>query len=66
MDDIVIFNPTLEEHLDHLQQVFQLFHDNQLLVNFTKCSFSQEILDYLGHVINRQGVAIDPTKVLTV
>jgi hypothetical protein len=66
MDDILIYSPTLEDHLSHLQQVFQLLQANQLSVKLSKCSFAQESLDYLGHVISRHGVATDPTKVLAV
>jgi hypothetical protein len=66
MDDILIYSPTLEDHLSHLQQVFQLLQANQLSVKLSKCSFAQESLDYLGHIISRHGVATDPTKVLAV
>ena len=41
MDDILIYNATLEEHLQHSEQVFTILKDNQLCVKLSKCSFSQ-------------------------
>lgn len=62
-DDILIYSSTFEEHLQHLQQVFELLTQDQWLVKLSKCSFAQESISYLGHVISAQGVGTDPTKV---
>lgn len=62
VDDILIYSPTLEFHLDHLQQVFQILHQHQLLLKKSKCSFAQQTLEYLGHIISKDGVATDPKK----
>ena len=63
VDDILIYSPTLEAHLDHLQQVFKILNDHQLLLKRSKCSFAQQQLEYLGHIISGQGVATDPKKI---
>ena len=62
LDDILIYSPTLPHHLDHLQLVFQKLRDNQLYLKASKCSFAQEQLEYLGHVISAAGVATDKSK----
>ena len=62
MDDILIFSFTLEEHLEHLQSVFDILKENQLCVKESKCVFAQNSLEYLGHIISDQGVATDPVK----
>jgi hypothetical protein len=36
--------------------------DNQLFVKFSKCAFAQPQIEYLGHIISREGVATDPSK----
>jgi hypothetical protein len=62
MDDILVHSKTLEEHQDHLRQVFQLLKENRLFIKQSKCSFAQPRLEYLGHVIGIHGVATDPGK----
>lgn len=62
-DDILVYSETLEEHLVHLKQVFQLLAKDQWAVKLSKCSFAQQQLSYLGHIISSQGVGTDPAKV---
>jgi hypothetical protein len=62
LDDILIYNKTIEEHRQHLQLVLQALHDNQLYLKHSKCSFAQHQLEYLGHIISANGVATDPQK----
>lgn len=62
-DDILVYNPTLEQHIQHLRQVFALLAKDQWLVKFNKCKFSQELISYLGHVVSAQGAGTDPTKI---
>ena len=40
LDDIVIYSPTLEDHLVHLEKVFDRLRQNQLYVKKEKCEFS--------------------------
>lgn len=65
-DDILVFSETLEEHKEHLKEVFKVLRENQLTVNLAKCSFGQTKVEYLGHVIQADGVATDPTKITAV
>jgi hypothetical protein len=62
-DDILIYSGTLEEHLEHLRQVFSLLAQDQWHIKLSKCKFAQTEISYLGHVISAQGVATDPSKV---
>jgi hypothetical protein len=44
----------------------QILKDNKLFIKKSKCSFAQQQLEYLGHVIGVQGVATDPSKIQAV
>lgn len=66
MDDILIYSTSLQDHKNHLQEVFSILRVNKLFVKGTKCSFSQPKLEYLGHVISAEGVATDPEKIKAV
>ena len=63
LDDILIFSETAEEHLEHIQQVFDRLRKHGLKLKLKKCSFFQEQTEYLGFIINEQGVKPDPKKV---
>jgi hypothetical protein len=66
MDDILVYSKTMEDHVQHLREVFTILQNHQLYVKKSKCSFAQTQLEYLGHVISSQGVATDPTKITAV
>ncbi|WVZ90589.1 hypothetical protein U9M48_036876 [Paspalum notatum var. saurae] len=62
-DDILIYSPSLEDHLHHLRLVFELLAQDSWKVKLSKCEFAQQQIHYLGHVISSQGVSTDPNKV---
>ncbi|XP_073225618.1 uncharacterized protein [Cicer arietinum] len=55
-----------EEHGEHLRQVLEVLREKQLHVNLSKCQFWQEEVNFLGHVINKEGIDVDPAKIETV
>ncbi|KAJ3697247.1 hypothetical protein LUZ61_000952 [Rhynchospora tenuis] len=65
-DDILIYSCSLETHLQHLHQVFQILRDNQLFVKSSKCTFAASEIAFLGHIISAVGVAADPSKLSAV
>jgi hypothetical protein len=66
MDDIMIYSHTLEDHVKHLHQVFNILQDNHFLIKKSKCVFGQQKLEYLGHLITARGVANEPSKISVV
>ncbi|WVZ83780.1 hypothetical protein U9M48_030885 [Paspalum notatum var. saurae] len=66
IDDILIYSKTFEDHMVHLQSVFEILLQHGFKIRLSKCSFAQRQLKYLGHIISAVGVATDPSKVLVV
>ncbi|KAL0546313.1 hypothetical protein IC582_016220 [Cucumis melo] len=56
----------MEEHRDHLQKVFQKLKENQLYVKREKCSFSQERINFLGHVIECGRIGMEEGKIAAI
>lgn len=65
-DCILVFSQSLEEHKVHLSKVFATLQENQLYAKLDKCSFGQSKVEYLGHVISKDGVATGPAKITTI
>nr|KYP75969.1 Retrovirus-related Pol polyprotein from transposon 17.6 [Cajanus cajan] len=63
IDDILIYSRTHEEHEEHLQTVFQILKGKQLYAKLSKCEFWLEEVKFLGHVISKDEVSVDPSKV---
>lgn len=66
LDDILIYSETLEEHLKHLQAVFDRLREHKLKLKLKKCGFLKEETGYLGFIINKDGIRPDPNKVAVI
>ena len=49
--------------MKHLGQVLSLLEENQFYVKISKCTFGKEEVEYLGHIISKNGVKVDPNKI---
>ena len=62
-DDILIYNKSKEEHLEHLRHVFLTLREAKLHVNLKKCSFMQPRVLFLGFIVSEHDISTDPEKV---
>ncbi|GJU81230.1 putative reverse transcriptase domain-containing protein [Tanacetum coccineum] len=63
IDDILIYSKTREEHVEHLRLVLGLLKKEKLYAKFSKCEFWLREVQFLGHVINGNGIHVDPSKI---
>lgn len=66
IDDILIYSRSIEEHKEHLRIVLQILREHQLYAKYSKCDLFKDKIQYLGHVINKNRIAMDPEKVRTI
>src|SRR5947209_3403852 len=63
IDDVIIYSKTEEEHLDHIDKFLNIIEEKGFKVKAKKCQLFKTKLNFLGHIISRQGIQPDPDKV---
>ncbi|GKA96921.1 putative reverse transcriptase domain-containing protein [Tanacetum coccineum] len=63
IDDILIYSCNKEEHANHLRIILELLKKEKLYAKFSKCDFWISIVQFLGHIIDSQGIHVDPAKI---
>ncbi|GJU64461.1 putative reverse transcriptase domain-containing protein [Tanacetum coccineum] len=63
IDDILIYSHNKEEHANHLRIILELLKKEKLYAKFSKCDFWISIVQFLRHVIDSQGIHVDPAKI---
>ncbi|XP_075473363.1 putative mitochondrial protein AtMg00860 [Primulina tabacum] len=63
IDDILVYSPDEASHKEHLHLALQTLRENKLYAKFSKCEFWLRSVSFLGHVISKEGVSVDPRKV---
>ncbi len=63
IDYILVYSKNDEEHAEHLAAMLRLLREHQLYAKLSKCSLFQTKVHYLGHVVSKEGITIDPEKI---
>ena len=63
IDDILIYSRSREEHAKHLRMVLSTLSEHQLYAKFSKCEFWLDRVQFLGHVVSKDGISVDPAKI---
>nr|GFB96787.1 putative reverse transcriptase domain-containing protein [Tanacetum cinerariifolium] len=66
IDDILIYSKDEKEHEEHLKAILELLKKEELYAKFSKCEFWIPKVQFLGHVIDSQGIHVDPAKIESV
>nr|GEX15208.1 hypothetical protein [Tanacetum cinerariifolium] len=62
-DDILIYSKTQKEHVEHLRIVLEMLKKEKLYAKFSKCEFWLREVQFLRHVINGNGIHVEPSKI---
>lgn len=63
LDDIIVFSDSFEQHVSHLESIFQKLEKAGLKLKPSKCHFLKEKINFLGHVVSQNGIEPDPEKI---
>ena len=63
IDDILVYSKTEEDHVRHLRIVLQRLREEKLYAKFSKCEFWLTSVTFLGHVVSKEGIRVDPAKI---
>ncbi|GJY54308.1 putative reverse transcriptase domain-containing protein [Tanacetum coccineum] len=63
IDDILIYSKSRKEHEGHLKLILKLLKEEELYAKFSKCEFWLSKVQFLGHVIDSEGIHVDPAKI---
>jgi hypothetical protein len=63
IDDILIYSENEQDHTEHLRVVLTRLREHQLYAKFSKCEFWLKKVPFLGHILSKDGIAVDPSKV---
>ncbi|KAJ0495336.1 putative nucleotidyltransferase, Ribonuclease H [Helianthus annuus] len=62
-NDILVYSESVEQHLDHLRQVFGVLREQKLYANLKKCHFFSPEVIFLGYIVSGNGIRMDESKV---
>ena len=62
LDDILVYSPDMETHLEHLRKLFIKLREAGLKLKEVKCNFLKKHIQYLGHIVSRKGITPMPEK----
>ena len=63
LDDIIVFSRTAEDHMEHLEKIFEALRIADLKIKVSKCDFFKKHISYLGFLIGETGICCDRSKV---
>eukprot|EP00877_Chromochloris_zofingiensis_P004554 jgi/Chrzof1/1409/Cz10g06220.t1 len=63
LDDILVYSRSMDEHLEHLRVVLSALREHKLFAKRKKCEFAKASLSFLGHVLSKDGIQVDVSKV---
>jgi len=66
LDDILIFSTSLKEHIQAINEIFQILEKKNLKIQVDKCNFMKKETEFLGHILTKEGIKPNPNKIVII
>ena len=66
LDDVIIFLETPSEHISHVRSILEVLRKHKLYAKVEKCEFSKAHMTFVGYLVSKNGIGMDPAKVSAV
>ena len=66
LDDVIIFSATPEEHVGHVRTILAILRKHKLYAKVEKCEFDKEEMTFVGFLVPKSGIGMDPAKVAAI
>ena len=63
LDDVIVFSATFVEHVQHVRTILDILRKHKLYVKIEKCEFDREEMTFVGFLVSKSGIKMDPAKV---
>ena len=63
INDVLVYSKSQEDHEEHLRTSLQFLRENQLYAKLCQCEFWLEHIAFLRHIISKEGLSVDPSKI---
>jgi len=63
IDDMLVYSKIRNEHVNHLSMVLKTLEEHKLYAKLKKCEFWLEEVQFLGHIVTKDGISVDPAKI---
>ena len=62
LDDVIVYFANPEEHVTHARTILAVLRKHQLYAKILKCEFSREEMTFVGYLVSKSGIGMDPAK----
>ena len=66
LDDVISFSANPSDHAKHVRSILQVLRDNQLYAKIEKCEFDKDKMTFVGYMVSKEGIGMDPAKVAAI
>ena len=66
LDDVIVYSANPEEHVKHVRTILTVLRQHQLYAKIPKCEFSKEEMTFVGVLVSKSGIGMDPAKVAAI